>query len=368
MLPASPETSLIADRVLLAYETGQGRAYVQASGWQRTYLLWTFRNFRGVPHKILNARQRQMVQALYPAASINAGREVDEDTVIGTVEDFVPPVPAQVSVSTAVTTRVSSVPARKLARESALAPLHTHSGQLAFSGLTRAVSTVAVVAIVAVVTWQQLRTRPVVSASGPEPAVMQSSRAERHAEETRATEIVAGMVTSTTGTDPQSIPQAQIANAEPPVVAPVRAISSSGPKAIESPAASHTGQASRREASQSVNTTVLAGGEDDPLASSRMKISGPPQKLVYPVCPDSSTHGKVSLQAVVGSDGTVSQVRVLRGNRLLAAAARRAIREWRYEPFSADAQQLEREARITVSFISDDVVAVSFPDAAQASR
>jgi len=59
---------------------------------------------------------------------------------------------------------------------------------------------------------------------------------------------------------------------------------------------------------------------------------------------------------------------VLAGNRRLAAAAARAIREWRYQPFSGNSQQLERETRITVSFISTDVVAVSFPDAAQASR
>ena len=74
------------------------------------------------------------------------------------------------------------------------------------------------------------------------------------------------------------------------------------------------------------------------------------------------------MQAVVGYDGTVNQIKVLAGNRLLAAAAAKAIREWRYQPFSADAQKLERETRITISFIADDVVAVSFPDDGQVSR
>ena len=104
------------------------------------------------------------------------------------------------------------------------------------------------------------------------------------------------------------------------------------------------------------------------LAPPRMRISGPPRKLVYPVCPDGSTRGKVSLRAVVGYDGTVNQVKVLAGNRLLGAAAARAIREWRYQPFSEEAEKVERETRITVSFISNDVVAVSFPDAAPVSR
>src|SRR5712664_4566105 len=86
--PTSPETSLISERVFLAFDTGRGLAYVQASGWDRTYLLWTFRNFRGVPHKILNDRQRMLVETLYAAASTQFSRELHEDVVIGTVEDF----------------------------------------------------------------------------------------------------------------------------------------------------------------------------------------------------------------------------------------------------------------------------------------
>lgn len=366
MLPASPETSLIEDRVFLAFETGEGRAYVQALGWQRTYLLWTFRNFRGVPHKILNARQRQMVEALYPVASISLGREVDEDRVIGTVEDFVPPLPVPIQVSTAAKKPVSGIPARRTARESAGTPLYANSGRLGFSWLTRIASTGAVIVIVAAVTWQQLRTRPVVSASTPAPGIMQQSRVESHSDEERAKEVAPAIVPSSISTGSRLNSQAQIANAGPTMVATVPAISPSGPKASQANAVSQdTGQVSSRSegthevVSAHVNVKVadLAGKQDGSTALPRMKISGPPQKLVYPVCPDSSTRGKVSLQAVVGYDGTVSQIRVLGGNRVLAAAAKRAIREWRYEPFSADAQKLEREARITISFISDDVVA-----------
>jgi TonB family protein len=373
MLPASPETSLIADRVFLAFETGEGRAYVQAVGWQRTYLLWTFRNFRGVPHKILNARQRRMVEALYPAASISLGRAVDEDSVIGRVEDFVPPFHVPVQVTTVAKKPVSGIPARKTARGSARTPLHANSGRLDFSWLTRTVSTGAVIVIVAAVTWQQLRTRPVVSASTPVPAVMQS-RVESRAGENRALAIAPVAIPTSTTFGSQALP-AQLANAAAIAVTPVPAISDPPPATIQSSDAvrsSEQGPGKRDSIHNAISAnhsaSTLAGIHDGPTVLPRVKISGPPQKLVYPVCPDSSTRGKVSLQAVVGSDGTVSQIRVLGGNRVLAAAAKRAIREWRYEPFSANAQKLEREARITVSFISDDVVAVSFPDAPQVSR
>ena len=74
---------------------------------------------------------------------------------------------------------------------------------------------------------------------------------------------------------------------------------------------------------------IYAAAADQP----RVPISGRPQKLVYPVCPETRARGKVSLQAVVGYDGAVSRVRVLTGDRALAAAAVEAVRQWRYEPF-----------------------------------
>jgi outer membrane biosynthesis protein TonB len=99
----------------------------------------------------------------------------------------------------------------------------------------------------------------------------------------------------------------------------------------------------------------------------RMQISGQPRRIIYPDCPDCA-RGNVSLQAFVDCDGIVNRVRALTGNRVLAAAATKAIRQWRYQPFSGNAQKLERETRITVSFISSDVVAVSFPRAGPVSQ
>ena len=81
-----------------------------------------------------------------------------------------------------------------------------------------------------------------------------------------------------------------------------------------------------------------------------------------------SARGKVSLQAVVGYDGAVNRVRGPDRRPCLAAAAIEAVRQWRYEPFSGAAPHLERETNITISFISNEVVAVSFPSSAPLSR
>jgi outer membrane biosynthesis protein TonB len=99
---------------------------------------------------------------------------------------------------------------------------------------------------------------------------------------------------------------------------------------------------------------------------SRMQISGPPRKMVYPDYPDKP--GKVLLRAVVSSDGAVRQVRLIAGDPLLAAAAKAAIRQWHYQPLLSDDRRVERETRVIVAFISDDVVSVSFPEPAPISQ
>jgi TonB family protein len=67
--------------------------------------------------------------------------------------------------------------------------------------------------------------------------------------------------------------------------------------------------------------------------------------------------GSVVLQAVVGTDGTIEDLRVLSGPAVLATAAQQAVRQWRFKPYLQNGQPVETKARITVNFsirISDD--------------
>lgn len=60
--------------------------------------------------------------------------------------------------------------------------------------------------------------------------------------------------------------------------------------------------------------------------------------------------GKVVLEAVVGRDGVVQNVRVLEGPVLFQQSAIEAVRTWRYRPYLVDGQPVEVETRITVSY------------------
>jgi protein TonB len=58
----------------------------------------------------------------------------------------------------------------------------------------------------------------------------------------------------------------------------------------------------------------------------------------------------VVLQAVVGTDGIIEDLRVLSGPSILTAAAQQAVRQWRFKPFLQNGQPVETKARIVVNF------------------
>jgi periplasmic protein TonB len=60
--------------------------------------------------------------------------------------------------------------------------------------------------------------------------------------------------------------------------------------------------------------------------------------------------GSVVLQALIGTDGVIENLRVLTGPSILASAAEQAVREWRFKPIVQNGQPVESQAKITVNF------------------
>lgn len=80
-------------------------------------------------------------------------------------------------------------------------------------------------------------------------------------------------------------------------------------------------------------------------------------RLIYriePVYPESAlqTHiqGQVELEALVGKDGSVQQLKLVSGDPQLAAAAADAIRQWRFRPYQSDGQVVEFSTNVSVDF------------------
>jgi protein TonB len=60
--------------------------------------------------------------------------------------------------------------------------------------------------------------------------------------------------------------------------------------------------------------------------------------------------GTVVLQAVIGKDGTVQNLRVLSGHPMLTEAAIDAVKQWLYKPYSLNGEPVEVDTQIYVNF------------------
>jgi TonB family protein len=60
--------------------------------------------------------------------------------------------------------------------------------------------------------------------------------------------------------------------------------------------------------------------------------------------------GSVVLQALIGRDGMIQDLRTLSGPPILANAAQEAVRQWHFKPHYEGAEAVETQARITVNF------------------
>ena len=79
--------------------------------------------------------------------------------------------------------------------------------------------------------------------------------------------------------------------------------------------------------------------------------------LIHNVAPQYPTEarrarieGTVVLMAVIGTDGSVKDLRVESGLQMLAQAAIDAVKQWRYKPYIVNGEPVEIDSRITINF------------------
>jgi protein TonB len=60
--------------------------------------------------------------------------------------------------------------------------------------------------------------------------------------------------------------------------------------------------------------------------------------------------GSVILQALIGKDGIIQNLRVVSGPHILASAAEDAVRQWHFKPHFEGNEAVETQAKITVNF------------------
>jgi TonB family protein len=84
------------------------------------------------------------------------------------------------------------------------------------------------------------------------------------------------------------------------------------------------------------------------------KIISQSQPIYGPVARQAHIEGTVVLHAIIGKDGTVSELEVVSGNPLLVQAALEAVKQWRYKPTLFLDKPVEVDTTISVPFVLDD--------------
>jgi TonB family protein len=151
-------------------------------------------------------------------------------------------------------------------------------------------------------------------------------------------EVVAGDVHRTVHPGTNSIhvdlqrDSSQPASSRP--ISPAQVVSEVRPPAADTAATATTNAAERVQMSadtaEVVNRPIKPGY---PLLARQMKVQG-----------------SVILQALIGRDGLIQDLRVLSGPPILASAAEEAVKQWHFKPHFQGAAPVETQAKITVNF------------------
>jgi TonB family protein len=154
-------------------------------------------------------------------------------------------------------------------------------------------------------------------------------------------------------------PTLQRVSLSPSTPAPISSMRSVQPSPIQSsPRAIVIKRPSANRDHSAVHDTVVSF--KPPTLKPRPSVNVVPVRFQYPAVSDPSLSGKVTLKVLIGASGAVQAVNVVGGNRRLADASVRAIRQWRYRPVQVEGAPAEVEANVTIRFAGDDAVSVDF--------
>jgi len=99
---------------------------------------------------------------------------------------------------------------------------------------------------------------------------------------------------------------------------------------------------------------IQSSSSNEPVAVSEQAARAMLVHSVDPVYPPEAAaqklHGPVVLQALVGRDGSVEDLKIVRGYFILGRAAIVAVKQWRFQPYSVNGHAASTQTVITINF------------------
>jgi hypothetical protein len=375
---------------LVELRTDIGPVYVSPSFWERIYLLWTFRNFHRLSKQVLNGHQRHLIDRLCRSAIVSRNGPTASTSIIGAVENvyLMPDCKLEAAATTSklveLSTTSADVAAPRAVGSEGISIRSSRAGykRRDVGGLRRRHAKVQYISTPKHDSAEQSETKeanlaPVASDAGTrrsqnklEWALVAACGAALLAilfyfrESWLAPRVnVLRVAVETHQPASGNIPSAAVA---PPKkvqqLVPAERKLPGSPIALKLPPPPVSSRHHKSAYGKTVILTQPPVATMHPTSVERLQVAEAPETgFSYPVAPDPRQTGKVSLKAVIGVDGTVREIDVLSGKRTLANAAVRAVRHWRYRRHELKGHAVEAETNITISFIGDEAVSISFP-------
>jgi TonB family protein len=104
------------------------------------------------------------------------------------------------------------------------------------------------------------------------------------------------------------------------------------------------------DSENAANVTSDAAERVQMSASTSDNVAAPARPNYPMLARQMKVQGSVILQALIGKDGVIQSLRVVRGPHILAAAAEDAVRQWHFKPHYEGGDAVETQAKITVNF------------------
>jgi protein TonB len=105
-----------------------------------------------------------------------------------------------------------------------------------------------------------------------------------------------------------------------------------------------------READTPANITSNAAERVQMSADTSAMVASTVKPSYPMLARQMKVQGSVILQALIGKDGVIQNLRVVSGPHILASAAQDAVRQWHFKPHVEGAEAVETQAKITVNF------------------
>jgi TonB family protein len=131
-------------------------------------------------------------------------------------------------------------------------------------------------------------------------------------------------------------------------VAPVVAPKAKSPRQV---AAKPAAPVVRKEASVNSSAAAVTAQAAQRSRVAEVTVVQEPSTALFPRLDQrTKVEGSVELQALVGTDGSIQELHVMRGPAVLGSAAREAVMQWKFKPYTQNGVPVETYARITVNF------------------